>query len=189
MTAWKLRSRLWTGSAKAPKRFGPRMANPWVALYTPTRLVTGQIDPAGRRLSDHLNDRVTSFVPLNNVTYYDMLSAEATRSETISLTLRKDSAHLVVPEDAPDPLRPRVQTDALPVVLGLSVYQVRGRLHRQPGDSTHLVELFASTATRTFLAVSDAEIHYLPNVRFDVNVPLALVNTKQLEFWALRGDD
>jgi hypothetical protein len=25
---------------------------PWVALYTPTCLVTGQIDPAGRRLSD-----------------------------------------------------------------------------------------------------------------------------------------
>jgi len=33
------------------------------------------------------------------------------------------------------------------------------------------------------------EIHYLPNARFDVAVPLVLVNTRQLEFWALQGDD
>jgi hypothetical protein len=164
-------------------------ASPWVALYTPTCLVTGQIDPLGRRLSDHLNDRVTGFVPVHNVTYYDLLSDDATRSKSVVLTLRKEAVHLVVPEDAPDPLRPRLKTDAVPLVLGFSVYQVRGRFHRQPGDSTQLVELFGNAATRTFFAVSDAEIHYLPNARFDVSVPLLLVNTKQLEFWSLEGDD
>jgi hypothetical protein len=44
------------------------MPDPWVALYTPSHLVTGQINPAGRRLSDHLNDRLTSFVSVDNVT-------------------------------------------------------------------------------------------------------------------------
>jgi len=165
------------------------MANPWVARYTPTCLVTGQIDPAGRRLSDHLNDPVTGFVPVHNVTYYDLLSDDASASQAVALTLRKEAVHLVVPEDSPDPLRPRVRTDTLPIMLGFSVYQVRGRFHRQSGDSTQLVELFANSGTRNFFAVSEAEIHYLPNARFDVTVPLVLVNTRQLEFWALQGED
>jgi hypothetical protein len=165
------------------------MPDAWVALYTPTCLITGQIDPLGRRLSDHLNDRVTGFVSVSNVTYYDLLSKDAVSSQAVSLTLRKEAIQLVVPEDKPDPLRPRVRTDALPIVIGYGEFHVRGRFHRQPGDSSLLVELFASPATRAFFPVSEAEIHYLPNPRFDVNVPLALVNTRQMQFWALQGDD
>ena len=37
--------------------------------------------------------------------------------------------------------------------------------------------------------VADAEIRYLFNSRFDAEVPLALVNTKQLQFWTLEGED
>lgn len=165
------------------------MPSAWVALYTPTCLVTGQIDPVGRRLSDHLNDRVTGFVGVHNVTYYDLMSTDASTSQAVSLTLRKEAIQLVVPEDAPDPLRPRVQTDALSMLFGFAEFHVRGRFHRQPSDSTLLVELFANSATRTFFPVSDAEIRYLPNSRFDASVPLVLVNTRQMQFWALEGED
>jgi hypothetical protein len=165
------------------------MPEAWVALYTPTCLVTGQIDPGSRRLSDHLNDRTASFVSVDNVTYYDLLSDDANGSKSVSLTLRKEAVQLVVPEDRPDPLRPRVRTNALPMVLGFEGFHVRGHLHRQPGDSTRLVELFSNAATRAFFPVADAEIRYLFNSRFDADVPLALVNTKQLQFWALEGED
>lgn len=165
------------------------MPSAWVALYTPSHLVTGRIDPASRRLSDYLNDRVTSFVSVDNATYYDLLSQDAPPSTAVSLTLRKEAVQLVVPEDAPDPLRPRVRTDALSIVLGFAQFQVRGRFHRQPGDSSLLVELFSNSATRTFFPVSDAKVRYLLNSQFDAQVPLALVNTRELQFWALAGDD
>lgn len=165
------------------------MPNAWVALYTPSFLVTGQLDPGGRRLSDHLNDRVTSFVSVDDVTYYDLLSQDAPPSNAVSLTVRKEAVHLVVPDDSPDPLRPRVRTDALPIVLGFAQFQVRGRFHRQPGDPTLLVELFANSATRMFFPVSNAEIRYLLNSQFDAQVPLALVNTREIQYWSLEGPD
>jgi len=165
------------------------MPEAWVALYTPTCLVTGKLDPGGRRLSDHLNDRSTSFVSVDDVTYYDLLSDASKPSTTVSLTLRKDAVQLVVPEDAPDPLRPRVRTNALPMVLGFSGFHVRGHLHRQQSDPTRLVELFSNPATRSFFPVSDVEVRYLLNGRFDAKVSLALVNTKKLEFWTLEGED
>ncbi len=166
------------------------MPSGWVALYTPSCLVTGQLDPGSRRLSDHLNDRVTSFVSVENVAYHDLLSQDAPPSNAVSMTLRKEAIHLVVPEDAPaDPLRPRVRTDALPIVLGFAQFQVRGRFHRQPGDPKLLVELFADSATRMFFPVSDAEIRYLLNSQFDAQVPLALVNTREIQYWSLEGAD
>jgi hypothetical protein len=165
------------------------MPNAWVALYTPSYLVTGRIDPAGRRLSDHLNDRVTNFVSVDDVTYYDLLSQDAPPSKAVSMTLRKEAVQLVVPEDIPDPLRPRVRTDALDIVFGFAQFQVRGHFHRQPGDSSLLVELFSNSATRTFFPVSDAEVRYLLNSQFDAQVPLVLVNTRELQFWALEGPD
>ena len=174
---------------RRPRRHGPRMPEAWVALYTPTCLVTAKLDPGGRRLSDHLNDRSTSYVVVDDVTYYDLLSDGSEPTTAVSMTLRKDLVQLVVPEDAPDPLRPRIRTNALPMVLGLSGFNVRGHLHRQPSDPTRLVELFANPATRPFVAVSDAEIRYLFNGRFDATVSLALVNTKNIQFWALEGDD
>ena len=165
------------------------MSNAWVALYTPSHLVTGQINPAGRRLSDHLNDRLTGFVSVDNVTYYDILSQDAPPFEAVSLTLRKDAIQLVVPKDTQDPLRPRIRTDAVSIVLGFAQFQVRGQFHRQPSDPTLLVEMFASSATRTFCAVTEAEIRYLLNGQFDAQVPFVLVNTRDVQFWALEGPD
>ena len=165
------------------------MAEAWVALYTPSCLVQGRLDPGIRRLSDLLNDRSTSLVSVDDVSYYDLLSDAAEPSRAVSLTVRKESLQLVVPEDSPDPLRPRVRTNALPMLLGFSGFHVRGHLHRQQNDPSRLGELFANPLTRPFFAVSDAEIRSLFNGRFDAQVPLALVNTRQLEFWTLEGED
>ena len=88
-----------------------------------------------------------------------------------------------------DPLRPRVTTNALRIALGFDGFHVRGSLHRQPSDSTRLVELFSNPATRSFFAVSDARIRHLFNSAYDTDVSLVLVNTKLLQFWALEGDD
>src|SRR4029450_706782 len=120
------------------------MAEAWVALYTPSCLITGKLDPAGRRLSDHLNDRSTSFVSVDEVTYYDLLSDGSEPSKAVSLMVRKDVVQLVVPEDSPDPLRPRVRTNALPMVLGFPGFHIRGHLHRQQSDPTRLIELFSN---------------------------------------------
>ena len=165
------------------------MPSAQVALYTPTALVSGQIDPGGRRLSDYLNDRMTNFVSIDSATYYDVLAGGDESFQAVSLTLRKESVVLAVPEDRPDPLRPRVTTNALRIALGFDGFHVRGSLHRQPSDSTRLVELFSNPATRSFFAVSDARIRHLFNSAYDTDVSLVLVNTKLLQFWALEGDD
>ena len=165
------------------------MTETWVALYTQSCLVTGQLDTNGRRLSDCLNDRMTGFVVIDKVTYYDMLGDGAEKQAAVSLTVRKDSILIAVPEDSPDPLRPRVRTNVAPLVLGFDAYHVRGHLHRQPGDAGHLIELFSNPATRPFFPVSDSSVRCLFNSRYDADVPLALVNTKRLDFWSLEGDD
>ena len=165
------------------------MAEAWVALYTPTCLVTGKLDPGGRRLSDHLNDRSTGYVSVDEVTYYDLLSEDSAPNKSVSMTLRKDVIQLVVPQDEQDPLRPRLKTNELPLVLGLSGYHVRGHLHRQQNDPSRLIELFANPATRAYFPVSDAAVRCLYNGRFDASFSLALVNTRLVEFWTLEGDD
>jgi len=157
-----------------------------LSLYTDSYLIRGIVTTGGRRLSDYLNDHRTDFIDVEQATWQDLLAEDGAPIPSALVTVRKDSVHLVIPEDVRDPSAPRVQTYRVAIDLAMPLLAVRGTVHRRPADPTSLVQLF-SRETRHFTPVTEAWIRYLPNGSFDTLANTVLVNTLNLSFWALQS--
>ena len=159
------------------------MAHPGLVLYTEAHLIIGQVDPGRRHLSDHLNDARTSYLDVQQATWYDLLAEEAPPTTADLVTVRKAAVQLAIPQDPPNATGAgaRIATQQVRMALAFALFAVAGNVHRRPGDPTNLVGLFGGE-TRQFVPVSAASIRYLPNGRFDTEEPVVLVHTRHLDF-------
>ncbi|MEA2642331.1 MAG: hypothetical protein QOF51_3725 [Chloroflexota bacterium] len=159
------------------------MANPELAVYTEAHLILCEIVVGQTRLSDFINEPSASFIELVNATWQDLLSEDGSPSYSAKMTIRKDEIQLAYPMDQRPVNMVRVNTQQFPVELSVSLFEVAGVIHRRPNDPTNLMQLVTGYG-RQFVPVTDAAFRYIPNAKFDGQVPTVLVNSKHVRFWA-----
>jgi hypothetical protein len=155
-----------------------------VTLFTQTQQLIGQFDAHARRLSDWLNDPQTDFITLDSGQWYDLLAPDPIPVGTGQLTVRKERIQVAIPDDRPDPLRPRVPTDPLGIVLALELYHVEGTLNRRSSDP-RLLHVYMGPDSRTFVPLTDATVRFLPNPRANVTAPVVVVRSTAVDGWWL----
>jgi len=159
--------------------------NSELALFTESHVVMGQVNAGGRRISDFLNLTSSNYLEIEQAHWHDLLSDTAQLTPSDQITVSKTAVQIVIPRDSGLFGAPRVPTQQTRLDMVLTLFTVNGAVHRRSGDPTSLIQ-FLSGYSRQFLAVSDAHVRYLPNHKYDPHVPLVLVNTQQLRFWALQ---
>jgi hypothetical protein len=140
------------------------------------------VSTAGRRLSDWLNDHNVERIDLEEACYEELLAPEGEPLQCSHLTVIKAWVQVALPMDQPN-IGARVETQRVPITLGCSLFSINGSLHRRSTDPRQLGSLLGGYA-RQFVPVSQAQIRYLPNGRFDEPASAVLVNTREIRFWA-----
>jgi hypothetical protein len=159
------------------------VANSDLALFTEGHVVIGQVNTGSRRISDFLNMGDREYIEIADAQWHDLFSEKAQLTPAGMITMGKAAVQLVIPRDTMPFGAPRVQTQQLRLDMVLTLFSVKGTLHRRVDEPSNLLQLLTGYS-RQFLAVSDAHIHYLPNSKYDSQVPLVLINTRQVRFWA-----
>jgi hypothetical protein len=159
------------------------VANSDLALFTEGHVVIGQVNPGTRRISDFLNMTDREYIEISDAHWHDLFSERAQLIPAGLITMAKSAVQLVIPRDTMPFGAPRVPTQQIRLDMVLPLFSVKGTLHRRVDEPSNLMQLLTGYS-RQFLAVSDAHIHYLPNSKFDTQVPLVLMNTRQIRFWA-----
>jgi hypothetical protein len=154
-----------------------------IRLYTECRLVSGVTDSGRQRLSDLLNNPNITALELEEASYLELLT-EREPQIVGRMTVRKSEVLLAVPLDRPELGGARVETKRIGIELACPFFSITGSMHRRPQDSANLGAVISGVA-RTFLPVSDATVRYLPNGSFDASLPIVLVDTRRIQFWAV----
>jgi hypothetical protein len=159
------------------------VATTQVRAYFDAQVVQGTLDVRERRVSDFINDPNVSLLMLEQATWQDMLAATDSAPGPAELArVRKEMARIVIPYDSPSVLAPRLTTVLVPVHIGLGLFTVDGMIHRREGDTSEVDQQLRG-ASRLFLPATQATIRYGPNGGFDIEVPVALVNTSLIQYW------
>jgi hypothetical protein len=157
-----------------------------VALFTPSQLIIGAIDPKGQRISDIVNNNTTSYLTLFDAEVQDLLTGGDPKPAVPELTMRKDALDLVVPQDTQPLGRPQVATHRVGLEVTTSFFRVRGGLHRRGSDPTNLVQLMGGY-NRQFLPLAEATIEHLMREDVRTTAQIVLVNAQHLHSWAALG--
>ena len=154
-------------------------------LFTAGHRLQGQILTGRQRLSDLLNNPNTTMLELQDVVYQEMLTDRAPESVS-KLTVRKDEVVVVIPMDGPN-LSARVQTQQFLIEMAFPLFSAVGNLHRRPSDPSNLTTLIGGF-NRIFIPLSDADLRYMPNGKFDTSASVILVDSRKAQFWAVDPD-
>jgi hypothetical protein len=155
-----------------------------VVIYTEGHRVTGAVAPSRERVSDLLNNPNTDLLELHNASFEELLTERAPDSLD-RLTVLKSRITLAVPADVGDAsIVARVPTHPIRVELACPLYSVIGTVQHRPADPSDLAIILRGF-NRAFVPLTEARVRYLPNGRFDMQEPVVLVNTAQVQFWAV----
>ncbi len=151
-------------------------------LFTAGHRIKGTVLTGRQRLSDLLNNPNTTILELQTVVYEEMLTEREPESVP-RLTVRKDEVIVAIPMDGPN-LANRVQTQQTLIEMAFPLFSAVGNLHRRPSDPSNLTTLLGGF-NRIFVPLSDADLRYMPNGKFDTTASVILVDSRKVQFWAL----
>lgn len=147
-----------------------------VEVYTPTAMVFGMVEPAGKRLSDMLNDN--SVLAVRDARSTSMVPGVDGTEGNGWARIDRDEILFVMPPEHQSPRALRIHRRQHRVHLEVGSYQIVGNAHVAPGTP---LDIHVMSRRQRFVPITNAYVQGTgADTVFERSAPVVLVNVSHI---------